>query len=534
MYDYVIVGAGSAGCVLANRLTEDPSISVLLLEAGGPDEAQEIHIPAAFSGLFKSPLDWSYETEEQRYLHNRRLFWPRGKVLGGSSSINAMVYIRGNRRDYDYWRDLGNEGWGYTDVLPYFKKAENEERGASEYHGTGGPLNVSDLRTINPLSRAFVEAGEEAGIPLTHDFNGAEQDGIGFYQVTQRQGMRHSAAVGYIHPILTRPNFTLQTNTQVSHVLFEGTRAIGIAYMQDGEEQRILANKEVILSGGAINSPQLLMLSGIGPAAHLKELGIPLVADLPGVGQNLQDHPAVPVLYASTQLISLAHAQTPENLQNFIDNKLGPLTSNVAEAGAFVRTQENLPLPDVQYHFTPVYYLNHGFTVPEGDGYTIAPCVLHPRSHGTITLASTNPLAPPLIQPNYFADEADMRVLVEGVKIARRLGESEAFASFRDIETHPGPQAQTDEEIAEYIREHVETLYHPVGTCKMGNDAMAVVDSQLRVRGVEGLRVIDASIMPTVVGGNTNAPTIMIAEKAADAIKGIVSVLSSSASTAND
>ncbi len=533
MYDYVIVGAGSAGCVLANRLTEDPATTVLLLEAGGPDEAQEIHIPAAFSSLFKSPLDWAYETEEQPHLNNRKMYWPRGKVLGGSSSINAMVYMRGNRRDYDHWHELGNEGWSFSEVLPYFKKAENRERGASEYHGTGGPLNVADHRTLNPLSDAFVAGGVEAGIPRTDDFNGAEQDGVGYFQVTQREGLRHSAAVGYIHPILSRPNLTLQTQALVTNILLEGTRAVGVAYVQNGEKKQANANKEVILSGGAINSPQLLMLSGIGPANHLKELGIPVVADLPGVGQNLQDHPAIVVLYASTQPISLAHAQSPENLQDFVENKKGPLTSNVAEGGAFVRTQADLPMPDLQYHFAPVYYLNHGFTVPEGDGYTIAPCVLHPKSRGFIALRSTNPAEAPIIQPNYFADESDMKALVEGVKIARKIGETQAFAPFRDVETHPGPQVQSDEEIAAYIRTTVETLYHPVGTCKMGNDAAAVVDANLRVRGIEALRVIDASIMPTVVGGNTNAPTIMIAEKAADMLKGTAPV-SMSASAAND
>ncbi|HAE82282.1 MAG TPA: choline dehydrogenase [Ktedonobacter sp.] len=533
MFDYVIVGAGSAGCVLANRLTEDPATTVLLLEAGGPDEAQAIHIPAAFSSLFKSPIDWAYETEEQPHLNNRKLYWPRGKVLGGSSSINAMIYMRGNRRDYDHWHELGNDGWSYSDVLPYFKKAENEERGASEYHGTGGPLNVTDLRTLNPLSHAFVAAGVEAGIPLTNDFNGSEQDGVGFYQVTQKEGLRFSAAVGYVHPILSRPNLTLQTQALVTNILFEGTRAVGVAYLQHGEKQQVNASKEVILSGGTINSPQLLLLSGIGPANHLKEQGIPVVADLPGVGQNLQDHPAIVVLYASTQPISLAHAQTPENLQDFVDNKRGPLTSNVAEGGAFIRTHANLPMPDIQYHFAPVYYLNHGFTVPEGDGYTIAPCVLHPQSRGYIALRSANPTEAPLIQPNYFADEADMQALIEGVKVARKVGEAQAFAPYRDVETHPGPRVQSDEEIAEYIRNFVETLYHPVGTCKMGNDAMAVVDASLRVHGVAGLRVIDASIMPTVVGGNTNAPTIMIAEKAADLIKG-TAPLSMAASATGD
>ncbi len=324
---------------------------------------------------------------------------------------------------------------------------------------------------------------------------------------------------------MNRPNFTLQTHVLVTGVTFDEIRAAGVTYMQNGEKREVTANKEVILSGGVVNSPQLLLLSGIGPADHLKALGIPVVADLPGVGQNLQDHPAIVVLYASTQSISLAHAQTPENMQDFVENKMGPLTSNVAEAGAFIRTQANLPMPDIQYHFTPVYYLNHGFTVPEGDGYTIGPCILHPRSRGYIALRSTNPTEAPVIQPNYFADETDMQTLVEGVKIARKLGETQAFSPFRDAETYPGPQVQSDEELAEYIRNHVETLYHPVGTCKMGNDSMAVVDAHLRVRGVEGLRVVDASIMPTVVGGNTNAPTIMIAEKAADLIKGAAPVL---------
>lgn len=533
MYDYIIVGAGSAGCALANRLTEDSTTTVLLLEAGGPDDIQEIHIPIAFSRLFKSPIDWAYETEEQPHLHNRRMYWPRGKVLGGSSSINAMVYIRGNRRDYDHWRALGNEGWSYADVLPYFKQAENEERGASEYHGTGGPLNVADLRTLNPLSQAFVEAGIEAGIPLTNDFNGPEQEGVGFYQVTQKQGMRHSAAVGYVHPIMNRPNLTLQTDALATSIIFNGSRAVGVTYVQNGEKREATANKEVIISGGAINSPQLLLLSGIGPADQLKALGIPVVTDLPGVGQNLQDHPAIVVLYASTQPITLNHAESAENLQNFVENHMGPLTSNVAEAGAFVRTQANLPMPDIQYHFTPVYYLNHNFTVPEGDGYTIAPCVLHPKSRGYIALRSSNPEEAPIIQPNYFAEKEDMQALIEGVKIARKIGEARAFSPFRDVETYPGPSVQSDDEIAAYIRKHVETLYHPVGTCKMGNDSMAVVDAHLRVRGVDGLRVVDASIMPTVVGGNTNAPTIMIAEKAADLIKGAASILQST-SSAND
>lgn len=520
MYDYVIVGAGSAGCVLANRLTEDPQTTVLLLEAGGPDDAQEIHIPIAFSKLFQSALDWTYYTEPEPQLLNRKLYWPRGKMLGGSSSLNAMIYIRGNRYDYDLWRKLGNQGWGYDDVLPYFKKAENEEHGSSDYHGTGGPLNVMDRPHTGPLSHAFVEAGVELGYPANDDFNGPSQEGFGVYQVTQKMGRRHSAAVGYLHPALTRPNLTIETHALASRLLFEGSRAVGIAYLKDGVEQEARVNKEVILSGGAVNSPQLLLLSGVGPADQLRALGIPVVADLPGVGENLQDHPFVSVCFASTQPVSLQGVETMENLQEYMQFQRGPLTSNIAESGAFLKTSPDQPEPDLQYHFAPVYYINHGFTTPEGHGYTIGPTLVTPRSRGRITLHSTDPSQHPAIFANYLSDEADMRVLVEGVKLARKLAQTKAFAPFHDVETLPGPHVQSDEDIIAYIRSTAETLYHPVGTCKMGNDPLAVVDEQLRVRGLEGVRVVDASVMPTVVNGNTNAPTIMIGEKAADLIKG--------------
>src|SRR5437870_5392816 len=519
MYDYIIVGAGSAGCALANRLTENPTNTVLLLEAGGPDDAQEIHIPVAFSSLFKSPIDWAYETEEQSHLNNRRLYWPRGKVLGGSSSINAMIYMRGNRRDYDHWSELGNEGWSYADVLPYFKKAENAELGASAYHGTGGPLNVTDLRTVNPLSQAFVEAGVESGFPLKDDFNEPEQDGVGFYQVTQRQGLRHSATVGYVHHILSRPNFPLQTHSLVTGVTFEGTRAVGVTYIQNGEKQQANANTEVILSGGAINSPQLLMLSGIGPADHLKALGIPVVADLPGVGQNLQDHLLLGVAYECKQPITLAGAETFGNLLRYMLFKTGPLASNVCEAGGFLKTKSDLPAPDLQLNFGPVFYVNHGFTRPTGHRFSIGPSLIRPRSRGRIALLSCDPLEPPLIQPNYFLDDADRQVLVESVALARRIARAKAFDAYRGAEVLPGEQAQSEKVISEYVCNIIETQYHPVGTCKMGSDPMAVVDARLQVRGVEGLRVVDAAIMPAIVGGNTNAPTIMIAEKAADLIK---------------
>jgi choline dehydrogenase len=519
MYDYIIVGAGSAGCVLANRLTEDSSITVLLLEAGEADSAQEIHIPAYMPRLSETRFDWDYSTETQPQLNNRKLYWPRGKVLGGSSSINAMVYIRGNRRDYDHWAELGNPGWSFSEVLPYFKKAENQERGASGYHGIDGPLNVSDLRTVNPMSRAFVQAGVEIGLLLNEDFNGPEQDGVGYYQVTQKQGRRHSTAVGYIHPILTRPNLTLQTQTHVTNLLFEGKRVIGVACVQNGQTQQINMNREVILCGGSVNSPQVLMLSGIGPADDLKALGIAVVVDLAGVGQNLQDHLGVGIHSSATQPISLLNIETMEAMQEYSETATGPLSSNYSEAGAFVRTRPELLVPDIQYHFLPVSLSVSNLAPPETHGFMIIPAILYPQSRGSISLSSTDPFEPPIIQPNCLANDADTQVLVAGLKLARRLGETEALAPFRGTETLPGSQTQSDEDWREFIRAYGGTLFHPVSTCKMGSDPLAVVDTELRVHGVEGLRVVDASVMPTIVGGNTNAPTIMIAEKAADLIR---------------
>jgi choline dehydrogenase len=520
MYDYIIIGAGSAGCVLANRLSEDPTVKVLLLEAGCRDTRKEIHIPLAFSKLFKGPCDWTYFTEPESQLGNRSLYWPRGKVLGGSSSINAMIYIRGNHADYDQWRDMGNPGWGYADVLPYFKKSEKQERGASEYHGASGPLCVSDLRTVNPLSEAFVAAGEEAGLQRNPDFNGAAQDGVGFYQVTQSKGQRHSAAAAFLHAVASRKNLTVRTETHVFGIYFEGKRAAVVSFQQGNNSMQERAEREIILCAGAIGSPQLLMLSGVGAAEHLNHFNVPVTCDLPGVGKNLQDHPACATVYECTKPISLASAETFSNLMRYMISKKGPLTSNVAEAGAFVKTSARAQIPDLQFHFGVGYFVEHGFQQIKGHAFTMGPTLLHPFSRGDIRLRSSNPLDAPAIRANYLSDSRDMDVMLEGIKLSRKLAATKAFDAYRGTELHPGPAAKDDAALRTHIAKFTETLYHPVGTCKMGNDSSAVVDSELRVHGVEGLRVVDASIMPTVVGGNTNAPTIMIAEKAADLIKG--------------
>lgn len=519
MYDYIIIGAGSAGCVLANRLSEDPAVKVLLLEAGCRDTRKEIHIPLAFSKLFKGPCDWTYFTEPEVTLGNRSLYWPRGKVLGGSSSINAMIYIRGNHADYDQWRDMGNPGWGFSDVLPYFKKSENQERGASEYHGASGPLCVSDLRTVNPLSEAFVAAGEEAGLQRNPDFNGAQQDGVGFYQVTQSKGQRHSSAAAFLHPVMSRKNLTVKTETHVFGIYFEGKRAAIVSFQQGNNSMQERAEREIILCAGAIGSPQLLMLSGVGPADHLSNFNVPIMCDLPGVGRNLQDHPACATVYECTKPISLASAESFSNLMRYMISKKGPLTSNVAEAGAFVKTSSRAQIPDLQFHFGVGYFVEHGFQQIKGHAFTMGPTLLHPFSRGDIRLRSSNPLDAPAIRANYLSDSRDMDVMLEGIKLSRKLAATKAFDAYRGTELHPGPAAKDDAALRAHISKFTETLYHPVGTCKMGNDPSAVVDSELRVHGVEGLRVVDASIMPTVVGGNTNAPTIMIAEKAADLIK---------------
>jgi choline dehydrogenase len=495
MYDYIIAGAGSAGCVLASRLTEDPETSVLLLEAGGNDDLPAIHDPVAAATLRRSAVDWAYSTEEEPHLNNRKIPVPRGKVLGGSSSINFMVYVRGNRADYDQWQALGNQGWSYADVLPYFKKIESYAGGDSDYHGRGGPLDITDLPSINPLTAAFIEAGGELGWPRNDDYNGALQDGFGTFQLTIGQGKRQSTAVGYLHPVQSRPNLTVWTQTLVTRVLFEGTRAVGVAYLKDRQEQQIRVNKEVILSGGTINSPQVLMLSGIGPADQLQALDIPVVADVPGVGHHLQDHLGIEVYFKAKPSFT----------------QLGTILEGVA----FVKTQPDLSEPDIELMLSPFFL----FPMASGNGYAVSTSLITSQSQGHVTLHSTDPTKPPAIYANYLAHETDQQKLINGIKLARRLSQTPSLAHFTDVEVLPGSQAQSDREILEYVRENARTISHFTGSCKMGHDDLAVVDEQLRVHGVEGLRVVDASIMPTTVRGNTNGPVIMIAERGADLIR---------------
>jgi choline dehydrogenase len=518
-YDYIVVGAGSAGCVLAARLTEDLRTRVLLLEAGGKDSAREIHIPAAFSKLFKTAVDWDYSTEPEPQLHNRRLYWPRGKVLGGSSSINAMIYIRGNPADYDCWRDLGNPGWGFADVLPYFKKSEDQEHGESEFHGVGGPLHVADPRCVNPLTRAFLAAANEIGVASNPDFNGATQEGFGLYQLTQKNCERCSAVDGYLKNAVGRPNLKVLTGAHVARVIIENGRAVAVTFLRDGVLETARADSEVILAGGTVNSPQLLMLSGIGPADELRRIGIGVVDDLPGVGQNLQDHPMVSVGYLCTQKVSLDGAETLGNLLRYLIFKSGSLTSNVAEAGLFQKTRDGLQAPDLQLLFGPAYYRAHGLERRKEHCFGFGPTLITPESRGSISLRTTNPQDAPCIRANYLSSDADLRTMIAGVRLARRLANARAFDPFRGAELHPGPDATSEDNIVEFLRNELETLYHPVGTCKMGNDKFAVVDARLRVQEIKSLRVVDASIMPRVPSGNTNAPVVMIAEKAADMIR---------------
>jgi len=527
VYDYIIVGAGSAGCVLANRLSQDPANRVLLLEAGPSDWHPFIHMPAGLAKLVgKKGVNWDYSTAPEPALGNRPLWWPRGKVLGGSSSINAMCYIRGNARDYDEWAALGADGWHWDNVLPYFKRSEGNERGGSEFHGGDGPLGVSDPRHRNPLSEVFLEAARQAGHAPTDDFNGARQEGFGWYQTTTRDGARSSSARAYLKPVRKRPNLTVITGATASRVTITDGRATGVVYSVNGKGAfHEVAGKEVILSGGAINSPQLLMLSGIGPAAHLRQHGITVVRDLPGVGGNLQDHLDVCTLQRCVRGLSYDQlSDVSVGLQYYLFRK-GPGTSNIAETGGFLRSSlAEDERPDIQFHFVPAQLDDHGRNLLPGHGYTLHACGLHPRSRGRIHLASASAGDKVRIEAGYLSDPEgyDLKVMLEALRLSREILAQPAFAGYRGEELQPGAQVQDEAGLVEFIRRKAESIYHPVGTCRMGrvDDPDTVVDPQLRVVGVAGLRVVDASVMPKLVSGNTNAPTMMIAERAADLILG--------------
>jgi len=515
MYDYVIVGAGSAGCVLANRLSEDPDVQVLLLEAGGPDTNENIHVPLGYLQLGRTEVDWDYCSAPEPECHGRRIPLPRGKVLGGSSSINAMVYIRGNRRDYDDW---GVAGWSAADLMPYFLKAEDNERGASRWHGAGGPLPVSEERSGNVMSRAFVEAGVQAGLARNQDFNGDEQDGVGLYQVTQRGGMRASAAVAYLHPAMERANLTVMPYMHVQRVLFEGTRAVGVQASQLGQAQELRADREVILCGGAYNSPQLLMLSGVGPAEHLLFREIEVLLDQPAVGENLSDHAASYAVWTTPEEQSLLLSLEPAALEEYEATQTGPFASNFAEAGGFARVETAAPAPDIQFHFVPLQIVDEGMSDPEEHGVWVSPCLLTPHSRGTVRLGSKDPSAKPTVHNAYYSAGEDMQRMIAGLRLMLDICAQPALAPYCAA-PFTTPAGDSDKELREHIARTTFSIYHPVGTCRMGQSADAVVDAELRVNGLEGLRVVDASVMPVVPRGNTNAPTIAVAERAADLIR---------------
>jgi choline dehydrogenase-like flavoprotein len=522
--DYVIVGAGSAGCVLANRLSEDPEVRVLLLEAGGKDSSINVRIPAAFPNQFHTKLDWDYETEPEPHVLGKRMYVPRGKSLGGSSSMNAMLYVRGRPLDYDLWERQGAPGWGWDDVLPYFKRSENNARGASEFHGVGGPVEVGEQRSPRRISRDLLQASVAAGIPQIPDYNGPEQDGVSPFQVFQKDGRRWSAADAYLKPVMKRPNLQVITGALVQGLVLDGDRVTGVRYRKGRSgEQVASASREVLLSAGAIGSPQILLLSGIGDPDELREVGVTPRHTLPGVGRNLQDHPFLGAIFEVSDTDTLYQADKPKHLAEWALRRSGKLTSTVAEVNAFVRTRPGLPAADIQFHMGAAYYENHGEETYEGHCVVIAPVLVSPKARGRVWLRSSDPADKPRMVTNSLSDPEDLQSLVAGMKLAREIAAQEPLASKVVRELKPGPSVVDDQELEDDIRERLMLIYHPVGTCRMSDTAEdAVVDAELRVHGLRGLRVVDASVMPVITGGNTNAPTMMIAERAADLIRGRV------------
>jgi len=523
--DYVIVGAGSAGCVLAARLSEDPDVQVLLLEAGGPDAAEELRVPALFPAVMKSTYDWDLLGEPEPGLGNRRLYLPRGRCLGGSSAINAMIYLRGNRLDYDEWAAGGVEGWSYDEVLPYFKRSEDNERGENAYHGVGGPLAVSDSRSMHPLVDAQLDAAVEAGYERNPDLNGERQDGVGRFQLTQRDGLRCSAADAFLRPALERPNLEVVTDAYARRLVFDGTRAVGVEISRHGRIETVHAEREVLVAAGTYQSPALLLLSGIGPAEDLEPLGIEVRENLP-VGRNLQDHCMAQLNFFTTQQGAFG-IFTPENFELLAKEGRGPLTTNYPEAGGFFRTRADLPAPDVEFHFSCSMFFDEGLAAPFDHGYCFGPVVIKPTSRGWVKLRTPMPESKPLVLSNFLTTEEDRRSMVEGVRIALEIARQPALKAVAR-EPYSVPESDTDADVMAWVERASQTVYHPTSTCAMG----AVVDAECRVYGTESLRVVDASVMPTITRANTNAPTIMIAEKAADLIRGRAPLAAAEAATA--
>lgn len=519
-YDFIVIGGGSSGCVVAARLSENKNIRVLLLEAGKKDTNWKLKVPAAFFKTFKTSLDWDYETIAQPFLNNRKLYVPRGKVLGGSGSINAMIYIRGHKEDYNEWAAEGNTNWSYEKVLPFFKKAENNKDLNGENIGKNGPLQVCNLSDPNELTYKYLEAAQANGLKNVDNFNtGCEQECSGIFQCTQLNGVRSSPSKAYLQPIKNRENLTILTGAKVLKILIENKKAVGVKVALKNGIQEFFAEKEIVLSAGAFNSPQILMLSGIGGGNTLKNLGIECIHDLPAVGQHLQDHPVVPLIYRCNKNITLDTAENLSNFLKYIFYRKGALTSILAEGGGYWRTDKNLAAPDIQYHFGPVFFVNHGFTRPPGNGFSLGTILVKPKSRGNVALKSSDPDEKPLINPNIFADETDLEKLTAGFSLSQKIMNAEPLKPYKQAYFMPEKELTDIDEIKEYIKANTEALYHPVGSCRMGTEETGVTNQELKVYGIENLRVVDASVMPSVTRGNTNAPSIMIGEKGADIIK---------------